>query len=158
MAAAVAVLAVPAVAGARPTANEKSEAEMLDAINDVRKDNGLYPLRMSRSLNGSARRYSHWLMANDTFRHLSRIQASSRFSMVGEALAMHTGRSFGVRRTIDQWMNSPPHRVLVLTSVMRWVGTGVTRGRLGASDATIWVLHLGRIEPPGPTLPSLPLP
>jgi uncharacterized protein YkwD len=156
--AAVAVLTIPAAAGARPTANDRAEAEMLDAINGVRKENGLYPLRSSKSLNDSAGRYSHWLMANDTFAHQSSIQASSRFSMLGEALAMHTSLRFGVRSTIRQWMNSPPHRALVLTSAMRWFGTGATRGRFGASDATIWVLHLGKLEPPRPTPPSLPLP
>jgi uncharacterized protein YkwD len=158
VAAAVVLLAMPVSAGARGTENTEAEKQMLDAINDVRAEHGLYPLRRSKSLGDSAGRYSRWLMANDTFRHLDRIQASSRFSMLGEALAMHSGRKFGVRRTLDQWLGSPSHRVLVLTRVMRWVGAGVTRGRFGASKSTIWVLQLGRIEPPGPTLPSLPLP
>jgi uncharacterized protein YkwD len=156
--AAVVVLAIPATAGARPAANQRAEADMLDAINEVRHEHGLYALRKSKSLGGSARRYSTWLMANDTFRHLSSIQASSRFSMLGEALAMHSGRRFGVRSTIDQWMNSPPHRALVLTAAMRWVGTGVTRGSFGASPSTIWVLHLGRLQPPGTSPPGLPSP
>jgi uncharacterized protein YkwD len=158
VAAAVVLLAMPVSAGARGTDNAEAEEQMLDAINEVRAEHGLYPLRRSESLGDSARRYSHWLMANDTFRHLDRIQASSRFSMLGEALAMHSGRRFGVRRTVDQWLNSPPHRALVLTSVMRWAGAGVTRGRFGASSATMWVLHLGRIQPAGPALPGLPLP
>src|SRR4051812_9921093 len=104
---AVVLLAVPVAAGARArTANVAAEANLVDAVNKVRASHGLYALRGSRSLMGSARRYSRWLMANDTFRHLGRIQASSRFTMLGEALAMHTGRSFSVRGTIDQWMAS----------------------------------------------------
>ena len=150
---AVVVLVLPAASGARArAANAAAESKMLTAINKVRAKHGLYALRASRSLMGSARRYSRWLMANDTFRHLSRIQASSRFSLVGEALAMHTGRSFSVRGTINQWMASPPHRALVLSNAMKWGGAGVTRGRFGASQATIWVLHTGRIQPLGTTL------
>jgi uncharacterized protein YkwD len=150
---AILLLVLPAAAGARArAANETAESKMLTALSKVRAKHGLSGLRVSRSLMGSARRYSRWLMANDTFRHLSRIQASSRFSLLGEALAMHTGRSFSVRGTINQWMASPPHRALVLSSAMKWGGVGVTRGRYGASQATIWVLHTGRIHPLGATL------
>lgn len=156
---AVLLLVLPAAAGARArAANAQAESKMLTAINKARAKHGLASLRGSRSLMGSARRYSRWLMANDTFRHLSRIQASSRFSLLGEALAMHTGTSFSVRATVDQWMASPPHRALLLSSAMKWAGTGVTRGRFGASRATIWVLHTGRIQPLGTSLPGVPLP
>jgi uncharacterized protein YkwD len=155
---AVVLLVLPAAAGARArAANAAAESKMLTAINKVRAKHGLAAFRASSSLMGSARRYSRWLMANDAFRHLSRIQASSRFFMLGEALAMHTGRSFSVRGTINQWMASPPHRALVLSSAMKWAGAGVTRGRFGASQSTIWVLHTGRIHPLGTSVTgSLP--
>jgi uncharacterized protein YkwD len=158
MMAAVVLLAVPATAGADRAANERAEAEMVAAINQVRGQHGLGQLRRSDSLMGSAGRYSRWLMANDTFRHLGSIQASSQFAMLGEALAWHTGRRFEVRRTLNQWMGSPSHRAIVLSPLMRWQGAGVTRGLLGASPATIWVLHVGRIHPPGATLPNIGLP
>ena len=156
--AAVVLLAIPATADAGQTANERAEADMRAAINKVRVQNGLPAYRRSRSLGGSAGRYSRWLMANDTFRHLSSIQASSRFSLLGEILEMHTGRRFDVRGALNRWMASPSHRAVILSPVMRFQGTGVTRGRLGASRATIWVLHVGRLRPPGVQLPSLPLP
>jgi uncharacterized protein YkwD len=129
---------------------------MVGAINEVRAQHGLYPLRRSSSLTASAERYSHWLMANDTLRHLSRIQASGRFALLGEALEWHSGRRFSVRGTISRWMASPSHRAIVLSSVMQWQGAGVTRGRMGVTQATTWVLHVGRIHPPGVDLPSLP--
>jgi uncharacterized protein YkwD len=156
----VALFPVPGAAagGQTRTANSEAEAEMIAAINDVRERNRLYALRESRSLAGSARRFSHWLMKTDTFAHAGSIQASSRFSLLGEALAFHSGRDFGVRRTVDQWMGSPPHRALVLSETMRWVGAGVTRGRLGARPATIWVLHLGRLHAPDAAVPNLGLP
>jgi uncharacterized protein YkwD len=156
--AAIVLIAAPAAAGAQPTASERAEADMVAAINQVRAQNGLYALQRSRSLMGSAGRYSHWLMANDTFRHLGTIQASSRFSMLGEALEMHTGRRFDVRGALNRWMGSPSHRAIVLSPVMRWQGVGVTRGRLGATRSTIWVLQVGRVHPPGVELPSIGLP
>jgi uncharacterized protein YkwD len=155
--AAVVLLAIPAPAGAR-TANERAEAEMVAAINHVRAQHGLYALRRSGSLMDSAGRYSRWLMANDTFRHLSTIQASSRFSLLGEALEWHSGRRFDVRGTINRWMGSVSHRAIVLSPVMRWHGVGATRGRLGATRATIWVLQVGRVHPPGVQLPNVGLP
>ena len=158
MMAAVILLAIPATAGAGRAASERAEAEMVAAINQVRGQHGLGELRSSSSLAGSAGRYSRWLLANDTFRHLSSIQASSHFAMLGEALESHSGRRFDVRETLNRWMGSPSHRAIVLSPVMRWQGAGVTRGRFGASPATMWVLHTGRIHPPGATLPNIGLP
>jgi uncharacterized protein YkwD len=150
------LLASPATAGASRSANSRAEAQMVQAINQVRAQHGLGALTRSRSLMGSAGRYSRWLIANDTFRHLSSIRASSQFAMLGEALEWHSGRRFSVRRTINRWLGSPSHRAIVLTPVMQWQGVGVTRGRMGATRATVWVLHVGRIHPPGVNLPNLP--
>jgi uncharacterized protein YkwD len=162
MAAAAVLLALPVAAAEAETgsASETAEATMVDVINNVRARNGLDALRGSSSLAGSARRFSHWLMEHDTFGHAQTIQASSEFALLGEALEMHSGRRFKVRETVDRWMGSPSHRAIVLSKTMRWLGTGVTRGRFGARPATIWVLHVGRLKPPGADLPAprLPLP
>ena len=158
MTAAVVLLAVPTSAGASRTENDRAEAAMARAINGVRAQHGLSAMRRSGSLGESAGRYSLWLLANDTFGHLSRIQASSRFAMLGETLAWHSGRRFSVRHTLNRWMASPSHRAIVLSPVMRWQGAGVNRGRMGAMRATVWVLHVGRVHPPGVKVPSLPLP
>ena len=149
------MIAIPATADAQ-TANERAEADMVTAINQARDQHRLHALRRSSSLMSSAERFSHWLMEHDTFGHLSRIQASSRFVLLGEALAMHTGRKLRVRATLARWMASAAHRPIVLSPTMRWVGTGVTRGRMGAMPATVWVLQVGRLSPPAPTLPTLP--
>jgi len=118
---------------------------MISAINQVRAQHGLHAFVRSSSLRGSAERYSQWLMANDVFAHQSRIQASSRFDALGEALAMHSGHRYKVWGTVRQWMNSPPHRAILLSSLMRRCGAGVARGRFGSGRATIWVLHVGRL-------------
>jgi uncharacterized protein YkwD len=153
------MLVLAATANAE-TDNERAETEMVAAINAVRSKHGLEQLRRSDSLASSAGRFSRWLMANDTFGHAGSIQASREFVLLGEALELHSGRRFRVRATLERWMGSPSHRAIVLTRSMRWLGTGATRGRFGARPATIWVLHVGRLQPAGPDLPApqLPLP
>lgn len=157
MTAALALLAAPS-AGHALAAGERAEEDMLAAINAARAQNGLYALNRSSSLTGSARRFSSWLMENDRFGHQSRIRASGDFAMLGEALAMHTGHRFRVGWTVSRWLGSPSHRSILLSRTMRWFGAGVTRGRFGASPATMWVLHTGRLQPPGVQVPQLPLP
>ena len=156
--AAMALLALPATADAGLTPKQRAERRMTAAINSVRGQHGLPTFKRSASLTGSAERYSRWLMENDVFGHQSSIQASSRFALLGEALAMHTGGRFKVWPTIRQWLGSPPHRAILLSPVMKRQGAGVTRGRFGSGHAVIWVLHVGRLSLPGPTLPDVGLP
>ena len=152
------LLAVPGIADASLTATQRAERKMTAAINSVRAQNGLPAFERSASLTGSAERYSRWLMANDSFGHQSSIQASSRFALLGEALAMHTGRRFKVWSTVRQWLGSPSHRDILLSPVMRRQGAGVTRGRFGSGRAVVWVLHVGRLTLPGTRLPNVGLP
>jgi uncharacterized protein YkwD len=158
MTAALVVLAGPATAAAGGTANERAERKMTSAINAVRAQHGLPAFERSASLTGSAERYSRYLMENDVFGHQSSIQASSRFALLGEALAMHTGRRFNVWSTVRQWLGSPSHRDILLSPVMRRQGAGVTRGRFGSGRAVVWVLHVGRLSLPGTRLPNVGLP
>jgi uncharacterized protein YkwD len=155
--AALAVTAGAATAEAG-TPNDRAERKMTAAINQVRAQHGLAAFHRSSSLTGSAEGYSRWLMENDRFGHQSSIQASSRFVLLGEALEMHTGRRFEVGATIKRWLGSPSHRAILLSPVMRRQGAGVTRGRFGAARATIWVLHVGRLSLPAPSLPDVGLP
>jgi len=156
--AAMVLLAVPASADAGRTAGQRAERKMTAAINSVRSENGLPAFRRSASLTGSAERYSRWLMEKAWFGHQSSIQASSQFKLLGEALEMHTGRRFKVWPTIRRWLGSPSHRAILLSPVMRRQGAGVTRGRFGSSRAVVWVLHVGRLTLPGPSLPDIQLP
>src|SRR4051794_22783407 len=155
--AAMTMLGGPATADAL-TAGQRAERKMTSAINAVRAQHGLPAFRRSESLSGSAERYSSYLMEHDVFTHQSSIWASSRFALLGEALAWHSGRRFGVEETIRNWLGSPTHRDILLSPVMRRQGAGVTRGLLGSRRATIWVLHVGRLSLPGPKLPTVQLP
>jgi uncharacterized protein YkwD len=148
--------AVPAGAGA--VGNDLPQ-RMVAAVNEVRAQNGLPALGASPALHRSARRYARWMLRNDYFGHLGRIRASSRYSMLGENLSWHSGRRARVARTVRRWMNSPPHRALILHPGFRWLGAGPARGTLGGRRVTAWVLHFGGpvlgVQPP--SVPRIPL-
>jgi uncharacterized protein YkwD len=133
-----AVLAVPG-----PAAGDGNQQRMLHAVNSVRAQHGLGPLHGSASLHRSAGSYARWMLRAEYFGHLGRIRASSRFSRLGEALAWHSDNRARVGGTVRRWMNSPPHRALILSSGFRWLGAGMAHGRLGGRQGTTWVLHFG---------------
>ena len=135
-------LACPALAFA---ANSDLGAELraIEALNQIRTSNGLAPLRPSASLGQSANAYARWMLEHDFFGHQPRIPVASRFHTAGETLAWHSGWSPGPRRTVRQWMASPPHRAVLLSPAFHMVGMGMERGRLGRKATTMWVAHLG---------------
>jgi uncharacterized protein YkwD len=120
-----------------------AEREAIDALNDVRRANGLAALRVSESLNRSAGSYARRMLQHDFFGHGPSIDVAGGFRSAGETLAYHTGWNAQPRRTVSRWMNSPGHRAVLLSSGFRWVGMGLARGRLGSRVATTWVAHVG---------------
>jgi uncharacterized protein YkwD len=120
-----------------------AERKAINALNDVRRANGVAPLRVSESLNRSSGRYARRMLRYDFFGHGARIDVAGRFRSAGETLAFHTGWKAQPRRTVWRWMNSPGHRAVLLSSRYRWVGMGLARGRLGSRVATTWVAHVG---------------
>jgi len=132
-------IALPAVATAK-----SAQLRMHERVNALRANHGLKPLRLSRSLSGSARRYSHSMMSRGYFGHSSRIRASGRFRSLGEVLEYHRGKRPKVGVALRDWMNSPGHRGVLLSSQFRQAGVGLATGRFHGRRSTIWVMHFGR--------------
>ena len=130
--------------GSAFAAVNEAEGRAIEGLNEVRTAQGLAPLRASKALTQSANAYSRRMLVGEFFGHQARIPVASRFRTAGETLAWHTGWQPGAYRTLRQWMNSPPHRAVLLSPAFRLVGMGMERGRLGGRAATIWVAHLGR--------------
>jgi uncharacterized protein YkwD len=136
----------PPVAGAavtRPVANAAASSAVIRKVNRVRARYGLRRLRTSGSLTHSATGFARHLMRVDRFGHAPTIHASHHFRRRGEALALQRGWKSHPGQTVRNWMNSPPHRALLLSRGFSWVGVGRARGRFGSMPATIYVLHLG---------------
>ena len=137
--AALVLALLPAASAASP------ESRMLAGINQARAANGLPALRHSGNLSASAGRYSRYMLARDYFGHLSRIHASwSRWSWLGENLAMYPGWGTRVGSIVRAWLHSPAHRSVMLGTRYRFAGVGYAHGRMGGRRATTVTLHVGR--------------
>jgi uncharacterized protein YkwD len=120
-----------------------AQRAMVQKVNSVRAAHGLRALRQAPKLRRSARSYAAWMLRHDYFGHLGRIRASSRFGLLGENLAWHSGGRPRVGWTVRAWLGSPGHRALLLHPRFRWLGAGMARGTMGSYRATAWVLHFG---------------
>jgi uncharacterized protein YkwD len=134
-----AVMLLPAA----PSAGADAEREAIAELNDVRRANGVPPLRVSESLSRSSGRYARRMLRHDFFGHGSDIEVAAGFDSAGETLAWHSGWNPRPRRTVSRWMASSGHRTVLLSPSFRWVGMGLAKGKLGSQVATTWVAHVG---------------
>ena len=129
------------------SASASGEQRMLSAINHTRAAHGLAAWRQSGNLSASARRYSSYMLARDYFGHTARIRVSwSRWSWVGENLAMYPGWGTRTGSVVRSWLNSPPHRRVLLSPRFRAAGIGYAHGRMGSRRTTTVTLHVGRAK------------
>jgi uncharacterized protein YkwD len=117
---------------------------MLARVNAVRHHYGLRSLRDSRSLDGSAHRYSRTLLRSGSFGHSARIHASRRFHTLGEILELHLGRRPAIGLTLHDWLTSSEHRSIILSRAFTFAGAGYATGHWHGRRVTIWTMHFGR--------------
>lgn len=117
---------------------------MMKKVNKYRAGHGLKKLHFSRSLAHSAKRYSRHMMRNHYFGHSSRIHASSRYRTLGEIIEWHRSRNPDVRWAFRNWLSSPPHRNMILSSRFRFAGAGYAIGKWQGHGTTMWTMHFGR--------------
>jgi uncharacterized protein YkwD len=145
--AALFVLCAPApVAGAAGRAAQLtlSESTLIAAVNEVRTDRGLRPLRVDGALTRAARSYSATMLRTDVFTHgamAERLAAHGvRGPAFGENLAWAVGRSASATSIVRSWMASPGHRANLLRPGWDRIGlgaiTGTFQGRRGATVVT----------------------
>jgi uncharacterized protein YkwD len=132
------LLVVPAAASASPA------TAMLQKVNAFRRAHGVPAVHFSVSLAKSASAYSHYMMSHGYFGHASRIHASRRFRTLGEIIEIHRGLSAGVATAFRAWVNSPPHRSVMLMSDFKVAGAGFVSGRFQGHRDTIWTMQFGR--------------
>jgi uncharacterized protein YkwD len=119
------------------------EPSVLDAINDLRRSQGLRPLRLNPKLAAAARQQSISLAENGVFQHASldgtpfskRIEAlyarnGKRVWSVGENLAW-AAPGLSASKALRLWLASPPHRENLLSPAWREIGLGAVHGYAG---------------------------
>jgi uncharacterized protein YkwD len=118
------------------------EPQVFAAINDLRRAQGLAPLRLSRALSLAADEHSLSMAEHGYFEHSSldgspftrRVAAAyapgaSQWS-VGENLVWASPR-LSAREVLNLWLASPTHRATLLSPAWRDVGLGAVRAVAG---------------------------
>jgi uncharacterized protein YkwD len=144
-----AVALVPAVAlpsaAAAGSRLSGSERKMIRLVNDVRLGHGLARLSVSRALGRAADRHSRDMLRRDFFDHDSsdgtpfdrRVRRYAPARRVGETLAALGQRRGGAATVVQMWMNSPPHRAIVLGSGFKRIGIARRWGTLGSAKQAV---------------------
>jgi uncharacterized protein YkwD len=137
-----ATFAVPAVASASGARLDQKERAIIRGINHQRAKHGLAPVLASARLARAADYHSWEMLDANYFAHTSRdggsfderVRRYVNKRALGEALA-YLGGGCGrgsAHRIVRMWMNSPPHRAILLSSTYRRVGIGKRVGSLGS--------------------------
>jgi uncharacterized protein YkwD len=149
---AVLALAAP-VASAAPArggaaAPNDLEREVVQRVNAIRAERGLPSVRVADTLVQAARRHSRAMIAHDEFSHESpgngesfdrRLRRFHQARVLGETLGWGSG-SYGTPAGVVQlWMDSPPHRAILLDRAFARIGVGLARGTFqGVTGASVW--------------------
>lgn len=100
-------------------------------VNRKRRNHGLGRLRFARCTDGTAERWARHLAANDAFYH------QSMYDILAKCDAVYAGETLGrggmgPRKLVRMWMNSPPHRKVLLSNRSKRIGIGASTNADGA--------------------------
>jgi uncharacterized protein YkwD len=134
---AIACAAGPAPAGAARH-HDRVERSVIRKINFIRSGYGLPHVRPLTALRHAAEEHSRDMARTNFFDHPSsdgtpfdvRVRRYVGGRAVGETLAALSGGSMAAR-VVSMWMNSPPHRAILLERRFHRIGVARHRGGLG---------------------------
>jgi uncharacterized protein YkwD len=131
----------------------KLRSALLCLVNRKRSAEGLKALRLDRKLQKAAGRHARDMVRHDYFAHqrpggpdlTERLdRAGWHGTHWGETIAYGCGRSSTPKATLRGWLNSPPHRQILLSATYKRGGIGLgAEAPCGGGGAT-WVLDVGR--------------
>lgn len=150
----VLLTAVPATAQPAPTPQHvrgpdtaRIEVKLLAHVNVVRRQSGCRRLKARAGLHGSATAHSSAMAAQGSLSHQLPGEADlrDRLAAAGYRNAALMGEVIAVgpmspREALNRWLESPPHRALLLDCRMRLVGLGVQ----AVGDQLWWTIDLVR--------------
>jgi uncharacterized protein YkwD len=130
----------------------KLRSALLCLVNRKRSAEGLGALRRDRKLQRAAGRHARDMVRHDYFAHqrpggpdltqrLDRARWSG--SHWGETIAYGCGSSGTPKATLKSWLNSPPHRAILLSGTYKRGGLGLA-GQAPCGDGAMWVMDVGR--------------
>jgi uncharacterized protein YkwD len=159
--------AAPSHAATRAGCARAAQASIADAaprvvgsavlclVNAERGAHGLRALAGSAPLRTAAERYSREMVARSFFDHVSpsgstlssrvRVAGYRNGRTLGETIGWGTGTLATPASIVSGWMNSPPHRAVILNGRIREAGVGVAAGAPVPAEGTgaTFVLDVG---------------
>jgi uncharacterized protein YkwD len=145
LAAALAAALTAAPAAAAGPRLDGFERAVIAKLNDARAQHGLGPLRAHHGLNRAADTHSDDMLRADFFDHPSsdgtpferRVRRFADVDLVGETLASLRDRNGGAATVVQMWLESPPHRAIVLRGDFHRIGVARRWGTLGGSRSAV---------------------
>jgi uncharacterized protein YkwD len=139
----------PAQATANRVRLDRAERKVVRIINRIRARSGLRRLKTSRSLARAASQHTSDMLRRDFLSHASsdgtgmaqRVRHYTGARWIGESIAAVAGRGTA-GRAVRMWMNSPPHRAVLLSPDGRRIGVGKRRGRIGTARLAVFTVDL----------------
>jgi len=125
---------------------------LMCVVNRKRAANGLAPLKVDRRIQRAASRHAHDMAKHHYFAHqrpggpdlTTRLHRAGWHGRAwGENIAYGCGPLASPKATLRAWMNSPPHRAIILSGTYRHGGVGVV-GWAPCGSGGMWVLDVGR--------------
>lgn len=150
----LAACAAPSFAGPQLSPYEQ---QLVKQVNQVRVDEGLRKLKVHAALVTAARAHSTEMSVNKFFQHDSldgstfadRIVAAGYKRegydswKAGETIGWGAGLYSSPVVIVQQWMESPAHRAVILSKSLREVGVGaVSTEGYGSVEGTVWFFTL----------------
>lgn len=123
--------------------------EMLQRVNDERREAGLPPLRIQPALARAAQKHAEDMLARSFYGHespdgrtpLDRVKAAA-YEPASVAENVARGQ-FSVSEVMEGWMESQAHRVNILGRSFSEIGLGFAHGINETGPTTIWVQVFG---------------
>ena len=131
---------------ARPDFATGAVPELVSLINDFRARNGAKKLELEASLMNAAQGHACSLADSNQFTHSGNGGPKSRMKRAG-CRARTTGENIAMgfsspEKTMQLWLDSPPHRRVLLMRNMSVMGIGVAGPKPGQSGGPRWVLDV----------------
>lgn len=143
---------------------------ILDRINTARMAHGLLPLSPNAQLTAAANRHvqdiarNPWITAGDSHIGSDGSSAGERIRQAGYTGEMSrecTGwgwGDFGDGAQVAWWLDSPPHRAILLNPTLNEAGAAFQTAIAPAKWERYWVVDFGRTNAPTPPPPEPPKP
>jgi uncharacterized protein YkwD len=113
---------------------------MIRTINSVRSWTHVHGVRFSQGLSRGAAAWARHLISAGVLAH----SGGAMRRHEGEVIEWHIGCKASIEKVVQEWMNSPEHRPVLLAGDYRVAGAGRAIGWMNGHRSTIWVVRFAR--------------